>query len=209
MLLVDALPARLLGLLSGGIRCAGLGLRRDAGPLQDGRLGQDGDADAHRDGVRVGGARVELHVPALDVIFAGMLACLGGALARITALERGREALSVAQHLLVQAPLSVFAGWTSAAVLANVSVALKASDALPTATAQRLTAAGLIAAAGAAGAGATTATQGNRWYAGTVLWTLVAIAVAAVQRREPVPSIAAAAVAGLVGMVAARAARTP
>ncbi|HEU5318684.1 MAG TPA: hypothetical protein VFX49_21400, partial [Chloroflexota bacterium] len=138
------------------------------------------------------------------VVFAGMLVSLWRALREIQVHEAEHGALTPAQRWLVRAPLSVFAGWSSAAVLANVSIALKVSGLLPSVGVERAAVSGLTLTAGAVGATATRALRGNAWYAATVLWALVALVVANVGRREPGPAAAAgvsaiAVVAALLG----------
>jgi hypothetical protein len=113
---------------------------------------------------------------------------LGAALWRI-ARERARigRAFSRADRLLLVAPLSVFAGWGSVATFANVASALRISGVTTPGSAEDLLGLGMIVTASLGAAGATRALRGNGWYAGTVVWALVGIAVGSVTgARRPV-----------------------
>ena len=124
-----------------------------------------------------------------------MLASLAVAFRRVVALAPPRNA---AERWLVVMPISVFTGWVSAAVFANTAAALKVSGWHDLALPEAAWAVVMLLAAGTAGAWLTVASRGNAYYALTVVWALVAIAVANLAGRSPAVAVAAAAMASLV-----------
>jgi hypothetical protein len=135
---------------------------------------------------------------------------LGAALWQIVR-ERARivEPFSRADRLLLVAPLSVFAGWGSVACFANIASALRVTGVTAPGRAETLLGLGMIVTASLGAALATRVLRGNRWYAGTVVWALVGIAVGSVTgARRPVNfTVAVVALAGAVLVATAGLAR--
>ena len=118
------------------------------------------------------------------------------------ALSAERGPLPRSRYWLVTAPLSVFCGWVSVAVFANVAAALKESGMLIGTSEERWTIA-LVVTAGVLAALLVRASRGNWAYGLTVEWALTAIVVANLLSRGPFPAIAASAAgAGVVVLTA-------
>jgi hypothetical protein len=135
---------------------------------------------------------------------------LGAALWQIVRERaRIRQPFSRADRLLLVAPLSVFAGWGSVACFANIASALRVTGVTAPGRAETLLGLGMIVTASLGAALATRVLRGNRWYAGTVVWALVGIAVGSVTgARRPVNfTVAVVALAGAVLVATAGLAR--
>lgn len=109
-----------------------------------------------------------------------------------------------ATRLLVVAPLSIFFGWCGVATFANATAVLRQTHVTAPGPVESWISAAMLVVATAIAVKATRVLQGNRWYAGTILWALVAIAVADLLgwRRPPNVAVATVALAG-VGTVGA------
>ena len=90
------------------------------------------------------------------------------------------------------------AGWVCAAVFANTAAALKVAGWHDLLLPEAGWAIVMLLAAGTAGAWVTVASRGNAFYALTVVWALLAIAVANVAGRSPAVGVAAGGMALLV-----------
>jgi hypothetical protein len=112
------------------------------------------------------------------------------------AVERDPSELSRAERWLVRAPIAVFSGWTSVAVFANTATALRYSGITRPGGETGLTL--LMLAASTALAARVAASTRNAWYAGTVAWAAVAIAVANVVATDR-PRNVLVAVASVLG----------
>ena len=124
-----------------------------------------------------------------------MLASLAGAFQRL--LAAGRP-FTAAEHWLVVMPVSVFLGWVTIATFANTAAALKRSGWLDAGLSEQTWTVLMLLAAGAIASAVVVASRGNAWYAGTIAWALVAIAVANVVRD---PNRAVATTAGMMVLV--------
>lgn len=118
-----------------------------------------------------------------------------------------------AERWLVAAPLSLFAGYVTAATFANAAAVLKDSGVIGPGASETAWSVALLLAAGVIGAWATLATRGNAAYALAIVWALGGIVVAnTVERGENWPVAAAAcSMAALVAaaLAWARIARPP
>lgn len=101
-------------------------------------------------------------------------------------------------------PLSIFFGWCGVATFANATAVLRQTHVTAPGPVESWISAAMLVVATAIAVKATRVLQGNRWYAGTILWALVAIAVADLLgwRRPPNVAVATVALAG-VGTVGA------
>lgn len=134
-------------------------------------------------------ARVQWTVPILLLI----VLALGAAHRGITEEPiTGR-----ADRLLVRAPLGLFFGWSSVALFANLAAALRERG-VTRPGAETMPSLLMLAGAVIAAVAITRSLPRNGWYAGAVVWALVAIAVANVwgMERAPDPAVAAAAGGG-------------
>lgn len=98
----------------------------------------------------------------------------------------------------------VFAGWVTVATFANTAAALKRSGRLDVGLSEQAWTVLMLLAAGVIAAAVVRVSRGNAWYAGTIVWALVAIVVANLT-RGPDPLVAATAGAVALGVVAAAA----
>jgi hypothetical protein len=126
-----------------------------------------------------------------------MLVSLAGAFRGLLAVGRP---LTAAEHWLVLMPVSVFLGWVTVATFANTAAALKRSGWLDVGMPEQNWTVLMLLAAGAVASAVVVASRGNAWYAGTIAWALVAIAVANVYRdpNRTVAGVAGAAAAGVI-----------
>jgi hypothetical protein len=127
-----------------------------------------------------------------------ILACLAGAFSRI--VRYGAPPTSTERYLVVL-PVSVFTGWVTVAAFANTSAALRASGLHDLVLSEQTWTVVMLLAAGLVGSAVTVASRGNAGYALTVVWALIAIAVANVTRDHN-PTLAWLA-AGMAALVAA------
>jgi hypothetical protein len=128
-----------------------------------------------------------------------MLVTLTLALIELIRVQAPRDAR---ERWLVVLPISVFLGWVTAATVANTSAALYESgfrDVLLSEVAWTLL---MLTAAIGIGAFVTLVSRGNLFYAGTVVWFLVGLLVAALT-RDNTPAVAVLAGAGVVIVAAA------
>jgi hypothetical protein len=104
------------------------------------------------------------------------------------------------ERWFVVVPLSLFAGYVTAAVFANTAAALKVAGWITPGASETAGSIALLLAAGGIGAWATRATGGNPAYALAIVWALVGIVVAnTVERAENYPvALVAATMAGAV-----------
>ncbi len=121
-------------------------------------------------------------------VFFGILAALLGAFVGLIRLGAPR---TTAERFCVVLPVSVYTGWATVATIANVSTALKASGFGGFGLVAGAWAVALLIVAGIA-LFVTLVSRGNVWYALTIVWALVGIAVANLT-REPSPTVAAVA----------------
>lgn len=126
-----------------------------------------------------------------------MLISLLGALVQIVAYDRP---LTRAERWLVVLPISIHAGWVTAAAIANTATTLDWAG-FPRAGLSDPLWASIMAVIGTAiGSGVTLWSRGNPGYALTVVWALVGIAVA---NRELNPGLAVVATGGAVAVASA------
>jgi hypothetical protein len=128
-----------------------------------------------------------------------MLASLAPAFREIV---RWRPRLSAAERVWVRLPLSVFTGWVTVAMFANTACAVKASGWENVGLPESAWAVAILLLAGLLGSGVTLLSRGNVGYALTLVWALVAVAVANVTRDHN-PTLAAVAVAMAVAVALA------
>ncbi|GGO30634.1 hypothetical protein [Deinococcus humi] len=116
-------------------------------------------------------------------------------------LVRTSRPLTRAEVWFVRLPLSVFTGWITVAPIANIAFALRSSGVRDLGLAETTWAwaALMFAAATLIGVAMTRFSEGNAWYAGTVVWALIGIVVANVVRE---PNLTVAIAAGAAGLVA-------
>ena len=114
---------------------------------------------------------------------------------------------TAAERWFVVAPLSLFAGYVTAAMFANTAAALKGSGWMAPGKSETAYSVAMLVAAGSVAAWVTLATGGNAAYAAAIIWALVGIVVAnTVERAENVPvAIAAASMALAVAAALTRA----
>jgi len=124
----------------------------------------------------------------------GLLAALGVGLLRLTAAGPDVPAL---EYLLVIAPLSLYAGWVTAAFFVNLAAAAKESGWFRDGAAERRWSVALLAVAVGLVVGVVLASGGNWGYAGGAAWALVAVTVGNRQRPEGSPAVGAMAAGGL------------
>lgn len=125
------------------------------------------------------------------------LVIAGGLAVAMRAIEGELSRVPVpsrADRLLVRAPVSVFLGWTTAAVFANILAVLRGTG-VTRPGGETAIAIALLAVATGIASWVTVRTRGNAWYAGAVAWGTIAIAVAdfAGLRRTPDPVVGSAA----------------
>jgi hypothetical protein len=116
----------------------------------------------------------------------------------------GRDAsLAGIDRWLVRAPLSLFLGWSSIAVFANVGLALRWSG-ITRPGGETVVALALLVAATAVAAWVTLRTRGNAWFAGAVAWGTAAIAMADLHgmRRAPDHGAGVAALVATAAVIA-------
>jgi hypothetical protein len=127
-----------------------------------------------------------------------ILACLAGTFFQII---RSDPTPSVVERYLVLLPVSVFTGWVTVATFANTSAALRASGLHNVGLSEHNWTVAMLLAAGLNGSGVTLASRGNAGYALTVVWALIAIAVANVTRdNSPTLAWLAGGMAALVAL---------
>jgi hypothetical protein len=85
---------------------------------------------------------------------------------------------SVAERWLVVAPLSLFAGYVTAATFANTAAAMKNSGWMTAGASETAWSVMMLLAGGGIGAWGTCATRGNAAYALAIVWALIGIVVA-------------------------------
>ena len=130
---------------------------------------------------------------------AWMLVSLAAAFTRIVLSGSPRTAL---EHWLVVMPISVFLGWVTVATFANTAAALKVSGWLDVGLSEQNWTVLMLLAAGVIASGVVVASGGNPWYAGTIVWALVAIVIANAYREPNRPVATTAAVMTAVVVVA-------
>lgn len=109
---------------------------------------------------------------------------------------------SMAENFLVVLPISVFFGWTTAAVIVNVSTALKDTGFDNVLFSDQTWAIVMLIIGTLIGAFVTWVSRGNYWYGLAIVWALVGIVVANLTRTTNVPVVLTAAVgAVVVGLV--------
>jgi len=126
-----------------------------------------------------------------------ILFSLGAAFYPLIPLE---APVPAAERYLVVMLISVFTGWVTVATFANVSAALRASGWSNVGLTEEAWTILLLLAAAAIAALVTIASRGNVWYAGTIVWALVAIVIANLTREV---SLRIAGVAGALVVVIA------
>lgn len=126
-----------------------------------------------------------------------MLLSLIGAFVR---LIQARAPRSTAERYLVVLPISIFLGWVTVATVANTAAVLTQSGLTELGLGEQTWALVMLLAAAAIGSLVTLVSRGNVWYALTVIWALVGVAVANVI-REPNTTIAIMA-GGMAAVVA-------
>jgi len=131
----------------------------------------------------------------------GMLAALGLVVLRLAGADPG---VATPEYVLVVFPLSLYAGWVTAAFFVNVAAAARESGWFRSAAAERRWSVALLLAAVGVVVAAVLASGGNGGYAAGAAWALVAVAVA--NRRRPAGSgvVAVAALTGLLVVAAAQ-----
>ncbi len=136
-------------------------------------------------------------------VFFGILAALLGAFVGLIRLGAPR---TTAERFCVVLPVSVYTGWATVATIANVSTALKASGFGGFGLAAGAWAVAMLIVAAGIALFVTLVSRGNVWYALTIVWALVGIAVANLT-REPSPAVAVVAggAAVLIALAALRA----
>jgi hypothetical protein len=108
-----------------------------------------------------------------------ILICLANAFFQIV---RSSATPTVAERCLVVLPVSVFTGWVTVATFANTSAALRASGLHNVGLSEQTWTVAMLFAAGLIGSSVTVASRGNAGYALTVVWGLIAIAIANLTR---------------------------
>jgi hypothetical protein len=110
---------------------------------------------------------------------------------------------TAAERWFVVAPLSLFAGYVTAATFANAAAALKGSGWMAPGASETTWSVAMLVAAGSIAAWVTLATRGNAAYATAIIWALVGIVVAnTIERAKNLPvTVAAGSMA--VGVAAA------
>jgi hypothetical protein len=110
---------------------------------------------------------------------------------------------TAAERWLVVAPLSLFAGYVTAATFANPAAAMKGSGWMTPGASETAWSVGMLLAAGLIAAWATLATRGNVAYALAIVWARAGIIVANTIERAPNPPVALTAGAMAVVVAAA------
>ncbi len=109
--------------------------------------------------------------------------------------------LSRNENLMIVWPLSVFAAWCTAGTIANVTTSLYELGVRNAIFPDHVWAVIMLLAAGGLASLTTVVTRGNLTYALTIIWALVGIAVAVVQRgQNPIATAVALLMAALVGV---------
>lgn len=90
--------------------------------------------------------------------------------------------ITIEETLLVKALLSIFFGWITVATFANLAAALKKSRIMSDGLSEVIWSIILLLVAGASSCAVLYYSHGNLWYAGTILWALVAIIIANLKR---------------------------
>jgi hypothetical protein len=115
-------------------------------------------------------------------------------------ISQYKPRLSRNENLTIVWPLSVFAAWCTAGTIANVTTSLYALGVRDFIFPDYVWAVIMLLAAGGLASFATIVTRGNVPYALTIIWALVGIAIAIVERSQnPVAAIFALLMAALVG----------
>ena len=100
---------------------------------------------------------------------------------------------TAAERWFVVAPMSLFAGYVTAATFANTAAALKGSGWMAPGASETAWSVAMLVAAGVIGAWATLATRGNAAYALAIVWALGGIVAAnTIERAENLPVAATA-----------------
>jgi hypothetical protein len=120
----------------------------------------------------------------------GLMASLAFVLSTIVREGAPRTA---AERWLVVAPLSLFAGYVTAATFANPAAAMKASGWMTPGSSETAWSVEMLVAAGVLAAWATLATRGNGAYALAIVWAPAGIVVANTIERAANPPVAVAA----------------
>lgn len=126
-----------------------------------------------------------------------MLLSLIGAFA---ALIRARAPRSTPERYLVVLPISVFLGWVTVATVANTAAVLSDYGLTDLGLGAQTWAIVMLLAAAVIGSFVTVVSRGNLWYALTVIWALVGVAVANITRA---PNTTIATVAGSMALAVA------
>jgi hypothetical protein len=108
----------------------------------------------------------------------------------LRALVRQGAPRTAAERWFVVAPLSLFAGYVTAATFANPAAAMKGSGWMAPGASETTWSVGMLLAAGLIAAWGTLATRGNTAYAVAIVWALVGIVVANTIERAPNPPVA-------------------
>jgi hypothetical protein len=116
-----------------------------------------------------------------------MMASLAGML-RVFVREGAPR--TAAERWLVVAPLSLFAGYVTAATFANLAAAMKGSGWMTQGSSETTWSVGMLMAAGLIAAWATLTTRGNTAYALAIVWALGGIIVANTIERASNPPVA-------------------
>ena len=117
-------------------------------------------------------------------------------------IARYQPRLSRNENLMIVWPLSVFAAWCTAGTIANVTTSLYTLGVRDFIFPDYVWAVIMLLAAGGLASLTTVVTRGNLTYALTIIWALVGIAVATVQRHQnPVATVVALLMAAVVGLV--------
>lgn len=136
-------------------------------------------------------------------ILAAMAVVLGRSFVTLGRMRRQRGPVSWRERLLVDAPLGLFFGWASVAVFANIGSALRETGITQPGGETIITILFILTAFGI-GVALIRKLPGTVWYAGTLCWAFIAIALANAlgwRRAEnlPVAIIAALACVMVIG----------
>ena len=145
------------------------------------------------------GVQLNTFDPLSLVLIVAEAVCLSVVLMRMRAYRATMTATEVA---LVRVPLSVFAGWVTAATFVNFAATLRVSDAFPVGPDEVPMSVAILVAAGGVAGWMTVRLRGNLGYLFAVVWALVAVVWANTQQADR-PAVAltagllAAAIVGL------------
>lgn len=130
---------------------------------------------------------------------------LGGLVYALYQVSR-RSTLTRAEHLLIAAPVGVYAAWCTVGTIANTSTSLFGLGYTDPLFAEQTWAIIMLLVGGAISSFMTTVSRGNGGYALTIMWALVGIVVANVADHPNTPvAITAAGMAVLIAAVLTRA----